>query len=33
MLDLKNSVSPFLKSEYPLIPLRVQAVKAVDVKP
>ena len=34
MLDLKNRVSTFLKSEYdPLIPLRVLAVKTVDVKP
>ena len=34
MLDLKNSVPTFLKSEYgSLIPLRVLAVKTVDVKP
>ena len=34
MLDLKNRVSTFLKSEYdPLIPLRVLDVKTVDVNP
>ena len=34
MLELKNSVSTFLKSEYgPLIPLRVLSVEIDDVKP
>ena len=34
MLDLKNRVATFLKSEYgPLIPLRVLPVKTLDVKP
>ena len=33
MLELKNHVSTFLKSEYSLIPLRVLAVKTIDVNP